>query len=443
VKGIWNIPGFIIGGKMTKNGMQFGILQCGIVFIALLLPWIAFAQQPAPPATAPQEKPAPGFAMGAPAGPSSPEVLGDNRVTFRLTAPKATEVILNGDWPNGRNIQMTKDDQGVWSVTVGPLDPELWGYTYSVNGARMTDPQNPNVKRDGVRYDSILLISGPESSLCELKDVPHGTVSMIWYNSPTLKLKRRMYVYTPPGYEGGSRHYPVLYLLHGGGGDEDAWFTLGRANLILDNLIAQEKAAPMIVVMPNGNANQKMATGSGPIPGQASPMQFRPPAATPAPGASPTPSGQAGAARGTPSPLAGLFPESLVKDIIPFVEKRYRVVRTAKSRAIAGLSMGGGHTMTATAQYPKTFGYIGVWSAGSRQPDEEITRQLSSIKAAGAKFYYVGCGVDDQLAHAGSIKLVEILKKLDMRYKFRESTGGHTWFNWRIYLSEFAPMLFR
>lgn len=407
---------------MMKNTMKSGILLLGI-----LLPLSAYAQQTA----LPQAKAAPGFAMSAPAGPSSPEVLSDNRVTFRFNAPRATEVILNGDWPKGRNIPMTKDEQGVWSVTVGPLEPELWGYTYSVNGARVTDPQNPNVKRDGVRYDSMLLVPGPESSLYQLQDVPHGTVSMVWYDSPTLKMKRRMCVYTPPGYEGGSRHYPVLYLLHGGGGDEDAWFTLGRTNWILDNLIAQGKAQRMIVVMPNGNAGQKMATGSGPVPGQASTALVRPPAE------------QAGAARGTPSPLASLFPESLVKDIIPFIEKYYRVIRKADGRAIAGLSMGGGHTLTTTAQYPETFDYIGVWSAGSRQPDEEITRQLSSIKAAGIKMYYVGCGVDDQLAHTGSTKLVEILKKLDMRYKFRESTGGHTWFNWRIYLSEFAPMLFK
>ncbi len=395
-----------------------GRATSGIIILVLGLPLIAFAQQQTKEAP-PQAKPAPGFAMRPPAGPPSPEVLSDSRVAFRLNAPKATEAILNGDWPNGRNIQMTKDDQGIWSVTVGPLTPELWGYTYSVNGVRLTDPQNPNIKRDGVRYDSILLVPGPESTLYQVQEVPHGTVSMIWYNSPTLKMKRRMYVYTPPGYEGGAKSYPVLYLLHGGGGDEDAWFTLGRTNLILDNLIAQEKAEPMIVVMPNGNATQIMATGSGPVPGQNSPSQQRPPA------------------------TASLFPESIVKDIIPFVEKRYRVIKKSERRAIAGLSMGGGHTITATAQYPKTFGYIGVWSAGSRQPDEEISKQLSSIKAAGMKLYYVGVGVDDQLAHTGSLKLVEILKKLDMRYKFRESTGGHTWFNWRIYLIEFAPLLFR
>lgn len=416
---------------MNKDHTRLAASQISAIFILILFPWIAPAQQ----STSPQAKPFPGFAMGAPSGPPSPEVLADNKIIFRLNAPNANEVILNGDWPKGRNIPMIKDDQGIWSVTIGPLDPEFWGYTYSVNGVRMTDPRNPNVKRDGTRYDSVLLIPGTNSSLYQVEDVPHGTVSMVWYSSPTLKMKRRMYIYTPPGYENSSKRYPVLYLLHGGGGDEDAWVTLGRTNLILDNLIAQEKAKPMIVVMPNGNSNQKMATGSGPIPGQASPVQVRPKVSAQ------QPAGQPATSSVTAPP--NLFPESLVKDIIPFIEKRYRVIKKANGRAVAGLSMGGGHALAATALYPDKFGYIGIWSAGSRQPDEEINRQLSALKTAGVKLYYVGCGVDDQLAHAGSVKLVEILRKLDMRYKFRESTGGHTWFNWRIYLSEFAPMLFR
>jgi enterochelin esterase family protein len=420
-----------------KTIVKTGILQLGAALMMLLLPLITFSQQVPAPAQPEQTPAAAKLMMGLPAGPPSPEMLGDNRVAFHLSAPKAGEVILNGDWPGGMGIKMTKEDQGIWSATVGPLMPELWGYTYSVDGVRVLDPRNPNTKRDGVRYDSILLISGTESSLYEVKDVPHGTVSMIWYESPTLKLTRRMYVYTPPGYDISRDRYPVFYLLHGGGGDEDAWFTLGRTNLILDNLIAQGKAKPMIVVMPNGNANQKMATGSGPIPGQASQMQF------PAPGAAPKPPGQAGAMPSAPSPFAGLFPESLVKDIIPYVEKHYRVIADKDSRAVAGLSMGGGHTMAATTNFPGTFGYIGVWSAGSRQADEEITKQLLAIKAGGVKLYYVGCGVDDKLAYVGSTKLVELLKMVDMRYTFRESTGGHTWFNWRIYLSEFAPMLFR
>ena len=142
---------------------------------------------------APQaKKPGPGFAMGAPAGPRSPEILADNQVTFRISAPKATEVLLNGDWPDGRDVRMSKNDEGIWSVTVGPLDPEFWGYTFSVDGVRLLDPGNPNTKRDGRRYDNILLIPGPGSELYEVADVPHGTVSMVWYESPTLNLTRRM-----------------------------------------------------------------------------------------------------------------------------------------------------------------------------------------------------------------------------------------------------------
>jgi enterochelin esterase family protein len=396
----------------------------------LLLVVAAIAQQPAAPGA-----PQPGRGMiGQPAGPPSPEILPDNKVTFRLMAPNATEVLLNGDWPGGMKQAMTKDDQGVWSTTVGPLKPELWGYTFSVNGVRMLDPRNGNTKRDGVRIDNILLISGPESDLYEVKDVPHGNVSMVWYDSPTLKLKRRMYVYTPPDYGGGTGRYPVFYLLHGGGGDEDAWFTLGRTSQIMDNLIAQGKAKPMIVVMPNGNANQKMAPGSGPVPGQSSAMGGGR-AAAPAPGAAP--------AAAPPSMMTSAFPESLVKDIIPFVEKNYRAIPNKDSRAIAGLSMGGGHTLAATNNFPGTFGYIGVWSAGTRQMDDAIVKQLEAVKAAGVKLYYVGCGVDDQLAYTGSKNLVELLKKIDVKYTFRESSGGHTWFNWRIYLSEIAPMLFR
>jgi enterochelin esterase-like enzyme len=381
---------------------------------------------------APQaEKPVRRFAMGMPAGPISPEILTDHRVTFRISAPNAADVVLNGDWPDGGNVKMSKNEEGIWAVTVGPLDPEFWGYTYSVDGVRTLDPGNPDTKRDGIRYDNILLIPGPESSLYEVKNVPHGSVSMVWYDSPTLKMARRMYVYTPPGYERGRDRYPVLYLLHGGGGDEDAWFTLGRANLIMDNLIIQRKAEPMIVVMPNGNANQKMATGSGPIEGQSSSMQPR------------TPKNITANSRSSAADAAELFPKSLVGDIVPYIEKHFRVKDEMESRAIAGLSMGGGQTMTTTALYPGTFGYIGVWSIGSRLTDEQLSLRLSIIKAAGAKLYHVGCGVDDRLAHTGSTRLVEQLKKLDMWYRFKETTGGHTWFNWRIYLNDFATQLFR
>jgi len=316
-----------------------------------------------------------------------------------------------------------------------------------VNGVRLLDPRNGNTKRDGTRIDNILLISGPESELYEVKDVPHGNVSKVWYDSPTLKLNRRMYVYTPPDYGKGSGRYPVFYLLHGGGGDEDAWFTLGRTSQILDNLIAQGKAKPMIVVMPNGNANQKMAPGSGPVPGQSAGMGMPAArgAAAPAPGAAPAGAPAAAPARGAAAGgmMGSAFPESLVKDIIPFIEKNYRAIPNKDSRAIAGLSMGGGHTLAATNNYPGTFSYVGVWSAGARQVDDALAKQLEAVKKAGVKLYYVGCGVDDQLAYAGSKNLVGLLEKIGMKYTFRESSGGHTWFNWRIYLSEIAPLLFR
>jgi enterochelin esterase-like enzyme len=398
---------------------KFGILYLGFMLFA--------------PLYAAQHVKAPGLTIGgrASAGSRSPEILEDKRVSFRIPAPNAGSVILNGDWPDGRNVKMVQDAKGIWSVTVGPLDAELWGYSFSIDGVRTLDPGNPDVKRDGVRYDNILLIPGPESELYEVRDVPHGSVSFVWYNSRILKRSRRMAVYTPPDYEKSGGRYPVLYLLHGGGGDEEAWISLGRANLILDNLIARGKAKPMIVVMPNGNANQKMAAGSGPVPGQGSSIQ------------PPAPAEKNGARERPADPLAGRFHDSLVKEILPYIEKHYRAKSKSEDRAIAGLSMGGGQTMAATAEYPRAFGYIGVWSAGSRLPDEQLRTQLSVVKSGGAKLYHVGCGVDDATAHSGSTRLVQMLQKLDMWYRFRESPGGHTWFNWRHYLSEFAPMLFK
>jgi len=195
----------------------------------------------------------------------SPEVSPDKKATFRLSAPSAQKVVLNGSWDIGTDIPMTKDDQGVWSATVGPLGEQLWWYSFRVDGIKVLDPSNGEYSRDGSLYDNWLMISGPFSDSWEFKsDVPHGAVQSVWYPSEILKLKgRRMYVYTPPDYMTSKARYPVLYLLHGGGGDEDQWNNLGRANVIMDNLIAAGKVKPMIVVMPNGNANQTVAQGYG------------------------------------------------------------------------------------------------------------------------------------------------------------------------------------
>src|SRR3982750_5048021 len=255
----------------------------------------------------------------------SPEIHPDRSVTFRLLAPKATEVTLNGSWDNGTDLKMTKDEAGVWSATIGPLAPQLWGYWFMVDGVKALDPNNGETQRDGARYDNLLMISGPGSEWWDFKDVPHGTVQAVWYPSPTLKLaSRRMMVYTPPGYETGNQKYPVLYLLHGGGGDEDAWLPMGRANIIMDNLIAAGKAKPMIVVMPNGNAAQTVSQGFGfgPTPATQS-VQAPAPPPIQAEQAAGRGGGLGGRGAGAPA-AAGSYPESLVKDVVPFVEKRFR-----------------------------------------------------------------------------------------------------------------------
>lgn len=386
-------------------------------------------------------QPAPA-AQAAPARvrpPASPEIHPDRTVTFRLSAPKAAEVTLNGSWEGARDIKMTKDESGVWSVTVGPLAAQLWGYWYLVDGVKALDPGNGETQRDGSRIDNLLMISGPASDLWDFKDVPHGTLQIVWYPSPTLKeARRRMYVYTPPGYEAGQASYPVLYLLHGGGGDEDAWVTMGRANVILDNLIAQGKAKPMIVVMPNGNPTQTVSQGYayGPTP---APQAVQAPAPPPLQAAG----GQPG--RGPvrpPQPYAGSYPESLVKDVIPFVEKTYRAIANPDNRAIAGLSMGGGHTLMATNNNPGVFGYIGVFSSGPRMVDETLENQLDALKAGGVKFYWTGAGTTD-MAREGTVNLHALLEKHGFKTSYKEIPGSHYWFLWRDFLADFGSILFR
>src|SRR3954467_8213910 len=378
----------------------------------------------------------------------SPDIHPDRTVTFRLHAPHASEVTLNGSWENGTNLKMTKDDAGVWSTTIGPLAPQLWGYWFMVDGVKALDPSNAETQRDGARYDNLLMVSGPESEWWDFKDVPHGTVEAVWYPSPTLKMdRRRMMVYLPPGYETGSQKYPVLYLLHGGGGDEDAWLTMGRANIIMDNVIASGKAKPMLVVMPNGNATQSVSQGFGygPTPARQSVTAPAPPpiqAAQAAQGAAGRAGAPGGGRGGTPQPYAGSYPESLVKDVIPFVEKRYRVLAAKDDRAIAGLSMGGGHTLAATNNNPGTFAYIGVFSAGGRTTDETFQKQLEAVKAGGVKFYWLGAGTTD-MAHDGTVALSELVKKDGFNTSYREIPGRHYWFLWRDFLAHYAQVAFQ
>ena len=384
-------------------------------------------QEPARPAA-----PAPRAAFRAPARIVSPEILPDNKVTFRIYSKDAQKVTVAGEWQSGSSATETlvRNDTGLFSLTVGPLKPELYGYTFSVDGVNAIDPNNVQVRRDGARYQSFFIIPGPESDLYFHKNgVPHGTVTKIWYKSDVIDFDRRVYVYTPAGYEGGTQKYPVFYLLHGAGGDEDAWTNMGRTAQIMDNLIAQGKALPMIVVMTNGNANQAGAQNEvPPVPVQGEP-------------------GMAAYQR-----MAGKFEEHLVKDVVPFIEKNFRTLTGKDNRAIAGLSMGGAHTQTITNNNPGFFSYIGVFSMGimnmgPRNQNAEVIEaernaKLTALKNSGYKLYWIACGKDD-FVYKSVVTLRETLDKLNFKYIYRESTGGHTWANWRIYLSEFAPMLFK
>jgi enterochelin esterase-like enzyme len=389
------------------------------------------AQEPARPAAPAAPAARPAFRM--PPRIVSPEILPDNSVIFRVYAKDAQKVTVSGEWQAGfgASQELVKNDTGMFTLTVGPLKPELYAYTFTVDGVRTIDANNNQVRRDGSNYQSFFIIPGPESDLYIQKDgVPHGTVTKIWYRSSVLNMERRLYVYTPAGYEGGKQKYPVFYLFHGAGGDEDAWTNMGRAAQIMDNLIAQGKAKPMIVVMTNGNANQAGAQNEVP----------------------PLPSVQGEQGMAAFQRYQGKFEEHLVKDVVPFIEKNFRTLKGKDNRAIAGLSMGGMHTQTITNDNPGMFSYIGVFSMGimsfgppnqdAAKIEAERNAKLEALKNSGYKLYWIGCGKDD-FVYKSVVTLRETLDKLNFRYTYRESTGGHTWANWRIYLSEFAPLLFK
>ena len=355
------------------------------------------------------------FAFGGRKQIVSPEVTAET-VTFRLMAPYATEVKMYGSWMPGYGdrIDLKRGEDYVWEVTIPAPTPEIYTYNFFVDGVSVSDPNNVLMQRDGTRYLSMLLVDGERSENYKEAN-QRGSVSHVWYDSALLGINRRMTVYTPYGYETNKKtKYPVLYLLHGGGGDEEAWTSMGRTAQILDNLIEKGLAKPMIVVMPNGNPGQQAAvTLNLPV----SDVNYRDPA------------------------NANAYVTSLVKEIIPFVEKNYRAIPKKEARAIAGLSMGGGHTTAATMLFPGVFDYICPMSCGMRD-GEGVDAQMQAIKKAGYKLYWIGCGTDD-FAWPGTEVMVEILKRNDMEHTLFASDGGHVWYNWRYYLNTFAQLLFK
>ena len=368
----------------------------------------------------------------------SPEINDDNTVTFRLKAPKAVTVQVTGDFLPTRKIQtpfgefdapgaadLKENEAGVWEYTTPePLAPELYSYTFLVDGLKINDPANVYMIRDVASVTNVFIIGGDERiDLYKVNKVPHGTVSKVWYNSPTLGMDRRLTVYTPAGYETSGKRYPVFYLLHGMGGDENAWTELGRAAQILDNLIAQGKAEPMIVVMTNGNAALEAAPGESSLGFAAPNMNL-------------------------PKTMEGSF-ETAFPDVVKFIDKTYRTQANKKGRAIAGLSMGGFHSMHISKQYPDMFNYVGLFSAAI-MPNENVSSpiydnleaKLATQFAKKPALYFIAIGNQDFLYQANT----EYRKLLDEKgypYEYYETGEGHIWKNWRIYLTEFVPKLFK
>lgn len=366
----------------------------------------------------------------------SPEIHDDNSVTFRLHAPNATAVQVTGDFlpsvkmetPMGQmdgpgKANLTKGENGVWEFKTPVLGSELYNYSFIVDGFSTTDPSNPFLIRDVASVTNIFIVGGGHADLFKTNDIPHGSVTRRWYDSPGLGMDRRITIYTPAGYETSTEKYPVLYLLHGAGGDEEAWIALGRTAQIMDNLIAQKKAKPMIVVMPNGNVIQD---GS---PGEGSQNFYKPQFMI-------------------PKTMDGTY-EGAFSDIIKFVESNYRVKADKANRAIAGLSMGGYHTLHISRFYPNTFDYMGLFSAAIMAREDATGKVYSNFDQTlktqmdnGYKLYWIAIGKTDFLYDANK----EYRTKLDamkMPYQYVESEGGHTWRNWRVYLTQFAPRLFQ
>jgi enterochelin esterase-like enzyme len=337
----------------------------------------------------------------------SPEVAADGRVTFRVRAPGASKVTVFCECLSTEPA-LTKGVDDVWSVTVGPIEPDIYEYHFTVDGVDNLDQRNPVVKYNSRPnlIESVVDVPGPGPMFYDVKPVPHGTVSIKYYPSRATGTTRRAFVYTPPNYERSATRLPVLYLLHGADGDETVWTQFGRVNLILDNLIAEKKAAPMIVVMPFAYAYPWHA-------GVAADKQ------------------------------RADFEKDLLTDLIPFVQNNYRVAADRDHRALAGLSMGGGLTLAIGPRHLDTFSRLAVFSSGAGQaPEKTLADVAANAKNVNGqlKLLWIGVGTEDG-AMAGAKRTSEFLNSAGIKHTFKTTPGAHTWIVWRKYLNEVAPQL--
>lgn len=352
----------------------------------------------------------------------SPEIYPDNKVTFRLNAPKADDVRITGDWIEG-STAMNKNEAGLWTYTTDALPSNLYSYSFWVDSVKTDDPSNVYLNRDVATISNVFIVGGGNGDYYKVNKVPHGSVTRRWYDSPGNEMARRITIYTPPGYESSKEKLPVLYLLHGMGGDEEAWMALGRVSQIVDNLVAEGKAKPMIVVMTNGNVVQEAA------PGESSLGLYKPTFAL-------------------PHTMDGKMEETF-KDVIQFVENNYRVIPDKSGRAIAGLSMGGFHSLHISRYYPDTFDYVGLFSPAVNPRGEtassvykDINETLRTQQNNGLKLYWIAIGRTDFLYQEVKDYRAK-LDEIEFKYTYYESEGGHTWSNWRDYMIHFVPKLFQ
>jgi len=405
-------------------------------FAVVLIVAATVGRSQTPPTSVSPAAPQAREAGRGPATPASPQVNADLTVTFHFRAPNAKSVELVGELEGRPSYPMTRDDNGVWSVTIGPLAPDIYNYQFRVDaingqgGVIAMDPQNPSVKLGFGAFPPANLVEVPDTGAAfdDAKPVPHGSVRLETYESKTMAGPRTVWIYTPPGYDRSTAKYPVFYLLHGAGNIDSSWILTGRANYILDNLIAEGRAKPMILVMPYGY--NTIGVGTGPI---------NPSVAVPAPA---TAGGTATPTELPPTP----FIKDFLEDLMPYVEKAFRTLNTADTRAIGGLSMGGGQTIAISFTHPDLFKYIVIMS-GASGPNPEI-RYPEFFKDAGVtnrkiKLLWIGVGKDDPLVGAAAGTLDAALTKAGIKHTYVVGAGRHEWVVWRHHLHDVAPLLFR